>query len=693
MSNGTSTMSKPHNRLVNQTSPYLLQHADNPVNWYPWGEEALQAARDENKPILLSIGYSACHWCHVMAHESFEDPATAELMNQHFINIKVDREERPDLDKIYQTAHSLLTSRSGGWPLTVFLSPDNQIPFFAGTYFPKSQRYNMPTFSQILLMVANAYRNKKNEIEEQDASISQALQSLSSHTPSPDKLSALPLDLARKQIGQAFDASNGGFSAAPKFPHADIVERLLRHHLFLKQQQRADSDALNMAGFSLHKMALGGFQDHVGGGFFRYSTDEQWMIPHFEKMLYDNAQLIALYAQAYALSGEAAYRDTFQHAADWVMREMQTSEGGYCSALDADTDKEEGKTYVWTAEEIESLLSPAEYELCASKYNLHEPANFEGKWHLHSRTSNKQLATQLSLDVDELQQQLHSIQQTLLSHRNSRPQPGRDDKILCAWNALMIRGMSLAGRRTQQASYIDSATQAADFIQQHLWKNQRLLASYKDGKAQLNAYLDDYAYLLQALLELLQSRWSNRYYQWALQIADALLQHFQDNELGGFYFTSHDHETLIYRSKSFADDAMPNGNAVAASALQQLGLLCGNTEYLDAAERTLRCAYDSLSEQAISHCSLLHALEQHLNPGISIILRGNSEQLTQWKQITDQRYIPGLNCFAIENNSSVDASLADKKPQGDICAYICQGTRCRPAITEITDYKNIIDQL
>lgn len=686
-------MSNPHNRLVDETSPYLLQHADNPVNWYPWGEAALKAARNENKPILLSIGYSACHWCHVMAHESFEDPATAELMNQHFINIKVDREERPDLDKIYQAAHSLLTSRSGGWPLTVFLSPHNQIPFFAGTYFPRTQRYNMPTFSQILLMVADAYHSKKQEIEQQDASISQALQSLSSHTANTDQLGTLPLDLARKQIGQAFDASNGGFSAAPKFPHADIVERLLRHHLFLKRQQQADSEALNMAGFTLHKMALGGFQDHVGGGFFRYSTDEQWMIPHFEKMLYDNAQLIALYAQAYALSGEPAYRDSFEHAAEWVMREMQSTEGGYCSALDADTDKVEGKSYVWSPDEIQSLLSPDEYELCIGKYNLHEPANFEGKWHLHSEISNKQLAEKLSLDVDALQQQLKTIQQKLLNHRNNRPQPGRDDKILCAWNALMIRGMSLAGRRTQQVIYIDSAVKAADFIQQHLWNNQRLLASYKDSKAHLNAYLDDYAYLLQALLELLQARWNNSYYQWALQIADALLAHFQDNEQGGFYFTSHDHEALIYRSKSFADDAMPNGNAVAASALQQLGLLCGNTEYLDAAEHTLRCAYDSLNEHAISHCSMLHVLEQYLNPGISIILRGTELQLAQWKQITDQHYIPGLNCYAIESHSPVDASLEDKTPQGDICAYICEGTHCRPAITEITDYKNFIDQL
>jgi len=686
-------MTNPHNLLSEETSPYLLQHANNPVNWFPWSDDALARARTENRPILLSIGYSACHWCHVMAHESFEDDATADLMNSLFINIKVDREERPDLDKIYQTAHSLLTSKSGGWPLTVFLSPDNLIPFFAGTYFPKTQRYNMPAFSQIIQMAADAYINKKSEIEQQDKSLADVFKTISDHVPTDNALNSLPLDLARKQLSSLFDHKHGGFSSAPKFPHADMIERLMRHHLFLKQQNSADNTALHMALFTLDKMALGGFQDHLGGGFYRYSTDNEWMIPHFEKMLYDNAQLFALYAQAYTLTGKRNYLSTINHAANWVIREMQTEQGGYCSALDADTNSIEGQTYVWTPDELRALLTEEEYELLDNKFNLSEAANIEGKWHLHSRISNEELALSPNTSTETLEQQLDTLTCKLLHIRNKRSQPGRDDKILCSWNALMIRGMSLIGRRTQQPKYIDSAVRASEFIYHTLWNKQRLLASYKDGKAHLNAYLDDYAYLLQALIELLQARWNNQYYTWALQIADSLLEHFEDTEQGGFFFTSHDHETLLYRSKTFADDAMPNGNSVAAYTLQQLGLLSGKTRYLDAAERTLRCSYQSLNEQAITHCSLLHALELYLKPGITIILRGDDEALQTWQAIADQHYISNLTCFSISSAIDAPLELQDKIPLGEICAYICEGTTCLPAITDINNFTRYIKNI
>jgi len=685
-------MKNPDNLLHNETSPYLLQHADNPVNWHPWNDQALARARNENKPILLSIGYSACHWCHVMAHESFEDEACAKIMNDHFINIKVDREERPDLDKIYQTAHSLLTSRPGGWPLTVFLSPHNQMPFFAGTYFPDVKRHNMPSFSEILLMVADAYVSKKQDIEQQDSSIRIVLNKLSDHTATSSGLNTLPLDLARKQLASAFDSQNGGFSPPPKFPHPDMLERCLRHFLFLKSQGKKDDKALEMAIFTLDKMALGGFQDHIGGGFFRYSTDEQWMIPHFEKMLYDNAQLFTLYAQAYRLTNSSLYRQTIENAAEWLMLEMQTSAGGYCSALDADTENIEGKTYVWTKEEIKQLLTDEEYSVYQIKFSLAQPANFESRWHLHSSITNEQLADDLETDVDKIELLLESANGKLLSAREKRAQPGRDDKILCAWNALMIRGMSQIGRRTDTQKYIDSAIISADFIFNNLWKDQRLLASYKDGKAHLNAYLDDYAYLLQAIIELLQSQWSNHYYEWAIQIADSLLNNFEDREQGGFFFTSHDHETLLYRSKTFSDDAMPNGNAVAASALIQLGLLSGITKYLDAAERTIRCCYNELNEQALTHCSLLHALELYLKPGLVIILRGHDDYLKQWKQALDHRFIPQLTGIAIDIDCEPPAALQNKKPVGDICAYICEGTQCLPVITEFSELENYLDK-
>jgi len=592
-------MSNPDNKLYNETSPYLLQHADNPVNWHPWNEDSLALAKKLNKPILLSIGYSACHWCHVMAHESFEDTNTAKIMNAHFINIKVDREERPDLDKIYQTAHSLLTSRSGGWPLTVFLSPNNQMPFFAGTYFPNQPRYNMPAFSEIMQLVSDAFKNKQTEIQQQETSINNILKNISSHTPSNETLNALPLDLARKQLEGAFRKNTGGFSDAPKFPHPDMLERCLRHYLFLKSQNKTDNRALEILTFTLDKMALGGFQDQIGGGFFRYSTDEFWMIPHFEKMLYDNAQLLKTYTQAFLVTQHPLYKQTLQLTANWLIREMQTELGGFCSALDADTDKIEGQTYVWKPEQIKTLLTEKEFSFFEEKYNLSKPANFEGNWHLHSNINNNTLANKLGTSLKKLETVLDCANNKLLAKRNTRKQPGRDDKILCSWNALTIYAMAQAGRCTNNKEYIASAIKSSEFIFNTLWKSKRLLASYKDGKAHLAAYLDDYAYLLQAVIEILQSKWSNTYYNWAIEIADGLLEYFEDKKNGGFFFTSHDHEKLLYRSKTFSDDATPNGNGVAASALIKLGLLSGNTKYLDAAEKTLHCAHSSLNEQAI----------------------------------------------------------------------------------------------
>ena len=686
-------MKNPDNLLSEETSPYLLQHANNPVNWHPWNEVALEKAKKENKPVLLSIGYSACHWCHVMAHESFEDEQTAKIMNQHFINIKVDREERPDLDKIYQTAHSLLTSRSGGWPLTVFLSPDNQMPFFAGTYFPDKERHNLPSFSQILHMVADAYTNKTSEIAQQNDSINNILKDISAYTPNNSQLNALPLDLCRKQLEAAFDSRHGGFSPAPKFPHTDIIERCLRHHLLLKSQNKHDDKALDMATYTLDKMSLGGFQDHIGGGFFRYSTDEHWMIPHFEKMLYDNAQLLSVYSQAYRMTDNNLYRHAVLRAADWCHLDMQTSSGGYCSALDADTDKVEGKTYVWTPESVKPHLSADEYAVFSVKFDLTKAANFEGNWHLHSSISNETLAEELETDLEKIEILLDSSTQKLLGERETRRQPSRDNKILCAWNALMIRGMSLAGRRTDNPQFIDSAIHSADFIYANLWKDQRLMASYKDGKAHLNAYLDDYAYLLQALLELLQSKWNLQHYQWAIQVADSMLEHFEDKEQGGFFFTSHDHEQLLYRSKTFSDDAMPNGNAIAANSLLQLGWLSGESKYLEAAEKTIRCCYNSLSEQAITHCSLLHALELFLKPGLVIILRGSDDDLLKWKLAADHRYIPHLTSIAIDLNENLPDVLQDKKPVGEACAYICEGTKCLPVITDYSEYLEYLNKL
>ncbi len=686
-------MNNPNNKLIHESSPYLLQHANNPVNWYAWNTESLALAQKLNKPILLSIGYSACHWCHVMAHESFEDQTTANIMNEHFINIKVDREERPDLDKVYQTAHSLLTSRSGGWPLTVFLMPENQMPFYAGTYFPDKPRHNMPSFPEILQLVSDAYKNKQAEIQSQEKAIKDILKDISQHAPARSTLNTLPLDLARKQLGNAFDKIHGGFSDAPKFPHPDMLERSLRHYLFLKSQNKEDDSARNITLYSLDKMALGGFQDQVGGGFFRYSTDKYWVIPHFEKMLYDNAQLLALYAQAYCVNNKPLYKETIDATANWVIREMQIPQGGYCSALDADTEKTEGKFYVWRPEEIKAILSDEEFNIFEMKFNITEPSNFEGVWHLHSQLTNEALAKQSKHDLKTIKHLLSSAQKKLLIKRNQRTQPERDEKILCAWNGLMIRAMALAGRRTQRPEYIASATLAINFIKKTLWKNQNLLAAYKDNNANLNAYLDDYAYLLQAIIELLQCNWSNTYYHWAQEIADSLIKNFEDPEQGGFFFTRHDHETLIYRSKTFSDDAMPSGNAVAANALLQLGLLSGNTKYLASAEKTIRCAYNELNEQAITHCSLLHALELLLKPGVVIVLRGTESDMQLWQNIANSKFIAHLTCVAINKDLTPPDSLKDKTPNGNICAYICEGSTCLPVITDKIEFETYIKGL
>ncbi|UCB55395.1 MAG: thioredoxin domain-containing protein, partial [Thiotrichales bacterium] len=580
------------NKLSTQTSPYLLQHADNPVDWMPWNEEALQAARDQDKPILLSIGYSACHWCHVMAHESFEDRATAEVMNRLFINIKVDREERPDLDKIYQGAHSILTSRPGGWPLTVFLTPDEHMPFFAGTYFPKTSRHGLPAFTQLLEHVADVYATRRDELDKQNSSLKEVFASIAAQHDSPaEHLGSMPLDVARNQIEQQFDSRFGGYSGAPKFPHPAIIQRALRHWARTNESGNPDSRILHTALYSLEHMSSGGLFDHLGGGFYRYSTDEQWMIPHFEKMLYDNGPLLWLYTQAWCISGDILYRDTAAETADWVIREMQSDQGGYFSALDADSEGEEGKFYTWNPDLAAAQLDSAGFDLVSRRFGFDRPANFEGNWHLHAFLNYKELADQTGQDEKDIRKVLQSARKKLFQTREQRIHPGLDDKILTAWNGLMIRGMACCGRHLDKPACIDSAARAAGYIRDTLWRNNRLLATAKDGHAHLNAYLDDYAFVISGLIELLQSRWDSTWLLWARQLADVLIEQFEDKENGGFFFTSHDHEQLIQRSKSYADDAIPSGNGIAAESLLVLGYLLAEPRYISAAERCLKAAW------------------------------------------------------------------------------------------------------
>ena len=515
------------NRLAQESSPYLLQHADNPVDWYPWGSEAFSAAREAGKPVLLSIGYSACHWCHVMAHESFEDEASAELMNRLFVNIKVDREERPDIDKIYQTTHQLLTQRSGGWPLTMFLDAENQRPFFGGTYFPKEARYGMPAFGDLLQNVAAYYTDKRSDIQDQSAQLLAVLKRLD---PTPADAGANfndePLRQARESFAKTFDREFGGFGSAPKFPHPTTIERLLRHWRSSANDAEPDLDALLMSTLTLTRMADGGLFDHVGGGFCRYSVDRFWQIPHFEKMLYDNGPLLALYAQAAIATGEKSFRDTANATADWMLSDMQAANGGFYATRDADSEGKEGTYYLWTPDQVKPLLGN-DYAVFASRFGLDQDANFEGQWHLSVRQP---------IPDAEAAAAIERAKKKLLAERTKRVAPGRDEKQLTSWNALAIRGLAIAGRSLARPDLIESAVRATDFIQDNMMRDGRLLASYKDGEARLAAYLDDHAFLLDALLELLQSRWDSGRLHLAVEIADLMLEHFADSENGGFFF-------------------------------------------------------------------------------------------------------------------------------------------------------------
>lgn len=666
-------MSQQHrNRLGDATSPYLQQHADNPVEWWPWCDEALQLARSANRPILLSIGYSACHWCHVMAHESFEDDETAAVMNSLFVNIKVDREERPDLDKIYQQAHQLLSQRPGGWPLTVFLSPDDLMPFFAGTYFPSTRRYGMISFRELLQRVDDAWRNQQREIRQQHSSLAATLSQLNAVNQGAVLIDDSPLLQGRQQIAASFDHAEGGFGEAPKFPHPTIIEFLLRHHAAAPQ----DSEALGMALTTLRKMALGGIYDQLGGGFYRYSTDAQWMIPHFEKMLYDNGPLLMLYADAWRISGAALFAHVCEETAEWVMSEMQSPDGGYYSTLDADSEGEEGKFYVWTPTEVESLLHGSQYRLFAALYGLDRKANFEGSWHLHTFAELQQLAAAEGLELGRAEQLVAGAKQVLLEARSQRIPPGRDDKILTSWNALMIKGMARAGRIFQQPRWIASAERALEFIRTGMWREQRLLATSKDGRAHLNAYLDDYALLIDALLELLQARWRSEDLDFAVALAEILLRHFEDGDQGGFFFTSDYHETLIHRPKPLGDDSMPSGNGIAALVLQRLGCLLGEVRYLEAAGRTLNAAWESISQLPHAHCALLMALQEHLSPPEMLIARGGEAQLAAWRSRQAQSYRPAQIILAIPDDAATTPALADKAPRTGGVVYRCRGSQC-----------------
>ena len=673
------------NHLAHETSPYLLQHAYNPVDWYPWCEEALALARTENRAILLSIGYSACHWCHVMAHESFEDVEVAAAMNQYFVNIKVDREERPDLDQIYQTAHYMLTQRNGGWPLTLFLTPD-QKPFFGGTYFPKIPRHGLPSFLDLLPRVAEAYHARRIEIEQQSASMLKSFANmLPSKTPLVSKFSEQPLNQALVELTEKFDSVYGGFGNAPKFPHSAELEFCLRRYMATNDKQ-----VLRMASHTLEKMARGGIYDQLGGGFCRYSTDQYWSIPHFEKMLYDNGPLLRIYADAWLITGNPLFKKITEETAKWVLREMQSSEdseGGYYSTLDADSENEEGKFYVWDRDQLINILFPEEYAVVAPYYGVLRSPNFESKyWNLEIIQRLADIAKAVGISEDEAEKRLASARIKLLIERESRVHPGRDEKILTSWNGLMIKGMAHAGRICRHSEWVHSAAHAVDFIRSTMWRNGRLLATFKNGNAHLNAYLDDYAFMLDGLLELMQAEFRQSDLDFAIKLAEVLLDQFESKQTGGFFFTSHDHEKLIHRPMPGHDNATPSGNGVAAYALQRLGHLVGEPRYLQAAENALNVFYSAMSLHTSSYCSLMITLEETLTPPQIVILRGQESALTEWRNAL-QNSSPYTLVFALPTElvglpPSLNKPCPTDKP---VNAWVCQGVICQPEISDLQE--------
>jgi uncharacterized protein YyaL (SSP411 family) len=653
------------NRLARETSPYLQQHAANPVDWYPWGEEALERARREDRPILLSIGYSACHWCHVMAAESFEDPQVAAVMNRLFVNVKVDREERPDIDQIYQAAHQMLAQRPGGWPLTLFLSPDGA-PFFGGTYFPKSPRHGLPAFPQLCERVAELWKEKRSAIEAQNAEVLSAFaRMLPRAAPGAAELSREPVQNLLATLRMSFDARYGGFGTAPKFPHPTDLELCLR---------KGQSD---IAGRTLLRMCEGGIYDQLGGGFCRYSVDAHWTIPHFEKMLYDNGPLLGLLADAWLVTREPVYQRCAAETAGWLMRDMQSPEGGYYSSLDADSEHEEGKFYVWERAEAQALLSASEYAAFAPRYGLDQAPNFEGRsWHLR-------VAQPLEPGTEAL---IDSARAKLFAARERRVHPGRDEKILVSWNALAIRGMARASRVFRRAEWETSARRALSFVRDRMWGAGRLRATYKDGRAHLNAYLDDYAFLMAAVLELLEQHFSSADLQFACALADVLLEEFEDPDAGGFFFTGRSHEKLIHRPKSGHDNATAAGNAVAARALARLWVLTGEARYGEAARRTLELFYPAMRQHPAGFAAMAIALDEWLGGPKLLVLRGETPALQRWSEALAAEYLPDTAVVALgQDERGLPQALDKPLRPGGVNGWLCRGVTCLPPIDDLVN--------
>jgi uncharacterized protein YyaL (SSP411 family) len=683
-----STAPAHANGLLNETSPYLKQHAHNPVDWHPWGPEALAKARELDRPIFLSIGYSACHWCHVMEHESFEDEETARILNEHFISIKVDREERPDLDQIYMTAVQLMTGQ-GGWPMSMFLTPDLK-PFYGGTYFPPEDKYGRPGFKTLLLALVDAWKNRRAEVAQVAEQRTEQVQLAGRLEPEAGALDPGLIRNAVVRLGNAFDSVRGGFGSAPKFPHPMDLRLLLR-----AWKRFGDDDALGMVRLTLDHMARGGIYDNLGGGFHRYSTDERWLAPHFEKMLYDNALLAVTYLEAFQATGEPFYRRIVEEILQYVEREMTSPDGPFYSTQDADSEGEEGKFFVWSAQEVETVLGKDLAETFSYVYDVSPDGNWEGKNILHRRGTDSQDARLLHLDEGDLRQRLADAKRKLFDVRSRRVWPGRDEKILTAWNGLMIDAFAQAAQVLDEPRYAETAAKAADFLLQKMrTKDGRLLRTAgAGGAAKLNGYLEDYTFLVNALVSLYEATFAPRWIEAALDLAQIMIEQFWDTTDGGFFYTGRDHEQLIARGKEPQDNAIPSGNSMAVTAMLRLAKLTGRMDLMEKAEATLKLFRGLMATHPMAAGQMLNALDFYLGQVQEFAVVGDpaAEETRRVLRAIRRGFRPS-KVVALKNAEKDEGKIDEllpllqgKSAAGTVSLYICQNFTCQAPLVGAED--------
>ena len=686
---GADGTHKHTNRLAGETSPYLLQHAHNPVNWYPWGPEALETARAEDKPIFLSVGYSACHWCHVMERESFEDEATAALMNEHFVSIKVDREERPDLDAIYMDAVQALTGQ-GGWPMSVFLLPDGQ-PFYGGTYYPPEPRYGMPSFRQLLASIAETYRAKRDQVNGQAGRLTALLRRTAEIGAQSGEIGTDLLDEALGRLGQYFDEQEGGFGSQPKFPQPMTLDFAM-----LEYRRTGDLDALYMAELTLEKMAQGGIYDQLGGGFHRYSVDNRWLTPHFEKMLYDNAQLLRAYLHAWQITRRPLFRRVLDETIDYVLREMTAPGGGFYSTQDADSAGHEGLFFIWSQEEIEQALDAPTAAIFEAYYGVSQRGNFEGKNILHVSRTPETVAERFQTTPQEVEAALANARAVLFQRREKRVKPGRDEKILAEWNGLMIHALAECGAALGRADALDAAVNGTRFVLDAMSQpDGRLFRSFKDGQARFNAYLEDYAAFIRALIALYETTFDLAWLAQASRLTQVMLEQFHDPDNGGFFQTGRDHEELVARRKEFIDNAIPAGNSLAAESLARLAVLVGNDGYRREALRVCLLMQAAMPQQPTAFGRLLGVVELLLTPSREVAIVGDPEDAATQALLAEvySRYLPNAVLALKRPGEESVLPLLEGRDlvRGQPAAYVCENYACKLPVTSAEELRKLLD--